>query len=120
MKTLEQTVVGTSYGMELGSWRKQYPPTKYVTSEEIKAIDSYFRIETGKVYIIKFSKSLRGKGVNVFRFNEAQNAYKDLSQLNVNNNFFVYESAETEYITLNIPKETDTSITFSIYSVQTN
>ena len=120
MKTLEQTVVGASYGMELGSWKKQYPPTKYVTSEEIKAIDSYIRVESGKTYIIKFSKSLRDKGVNVFRFNEAQDAYIDFNQFYINNNFFVYAPTETEYITLNIPKETDTSITFSIYSVQTN
>ena len=120
MKTLEQTTVGTSYGMELGSWRKQYPPTKYVTSEEIKAIDSYIRVESGKTYIIKFSKQLNEKMVNVFLFNEAQNAYKDFKNFHISNNFFTYTPTETEHITLNVMEETDASTTFSIYSVQTN
>ena len=120
MKTLEQTTVGTSYGMELGSWMKKYPPTKYVTSEEIKAIDSYIRVESGKIYIIKFSKQLNGKAGNIFIFNEAQNAFKNFKEFFINKDFFVYAPPETEYITLNVTKETDASITFSIYSVQTN
>ena len=120
IKTLDQTTVGTAYGMELGSWKKQYPPTKYVTSEEIKAIDSYIRVESGKTYIIKFSKQVNEKTVNVFCFNEAQDAYKTFKGCRLSNNFFVYAPTETEYITLNVQKETDTSITFSIYSVQTN